>query len=115
MVLRSMGLKRSAAIQEASEKAKNHMIFRPGEGSWFTYMLKCSDDSLYTGVTNNLEKRVKVHNSGKGAKYTRSRLPVKLVYLEVHPDRSSAQKAESALKKLNRAEKIEMIGDDDER
>ena len=81
--------------------------------SWVTYMVRCSDGTLYTGVTNDLEKRVKTHNAGKGAKYTRSRLPVTLVYMETHYDRSTAQRAEAELKGLKRAEKIEMIGDDD--
>ncbi len=79
---------------------------------WVTYMVRCSDGTLYTGVTNDIEKRMKVHNEGKGAKYTRGRLPVTLVYTEAHCDRSSAQKAEASLKGLRRAEKIEMIGDD---
>jgi putative endonuclease len=80
---------------------------------WVTYMVRCSDGTLYTGVTNDIEKRVKTHNAGKGAKYTRSRLPVTLVYMETHSDRSTAQRAEAGLKGLKRAEKIEMIGDDD--
>jgi putative endonuclease len=75
-------------------------------------MVRCSDGTLYTGVTNDIEKRVKTHNAGKGAKYTRSRLPVTLVYMETHGDRSTAQRAEAGLKGLKRAEKIEMIGDD---
>jgi putative endonuclease len=72
-------------------------------------MLRCSDGTLYTGVTNNLEKRVKIHNAGNGAKYTRSRLPVEPVYTEAHPDRSSAQKAEAALKKLTREQKLRKV------
>ena len=79
---------------------------------WITYMVRCADGTLYTGVTNDIEKRVKTHNAGKGAKYTRSRLPVTLVYRETHGDRSTAQRAEASLKGLRRAEKIEMIGDD---
>jgi len=90
-------------------------VRRTQEGSvlataaWVTYMLRCSDGTLYTGVTNDLEKRVKTHNDGKGAKYTRSRLPVTPVYMEAHPNRSAAQKAEAALKKLTRAQKLKKV------
>ncbi len=79
---------------------------------WVTYMVRCSDGTLYTGVTNDIDKRVKTHNKGKGAKYTRGRLPVTLVYTEAHCDRSSAQKAESSIRGLRRDEKIELIGDE---
>ena len=75
----------------------------------YTYILECVDKTLYTGWTNNLEKRVLVHNSGKGAKYTRARIPVKLVYFEEFEDKVSAQKREYAIKKLTRANKLELI------
>jgi len=77
--------------------------------SWYTYILKCGDNSLYTGCTNNLEKRIQTHSSGKGAKYTRSHLPVKLVYSEKLDNRSLASKRESEIKKLPRKEKISLI------
>jgi len=75
------------------------------------YILKCSDNSLYTGITNNLEKRLKMHNweiSG-WAKYTRARLPVELVYTEQIWDRSEATKRELQVKKLSRDKKLELI------
>ena len=72
---------------------------------WKHYVLKCSDGSFYSGSTTDIIRRVYEHNQGKGAKYTRSRLPVNLIYLESYPDRSSAQKAEAAFKKLNRKQK----------
>lgn len=75
----------------------------------FTYILKCSDGSLYTGWTNDIEKRLKVHNSGKGAKYTRVRLPVELVYFESFQDKILAQKREAGIKKLSRKEKLKLI------
>lgn len=78
----------------------------------FVYMLECSDGSLYTGWTTDLEARVATHNSGEGAKYTRSRRPVKLVYFEELPDKSSALKREAAIKKLTRAKKIELTKKD---
>ena len=76
---------------------------------YFVYILSCADTSLYTGVTNNLERRLKAHNAGRGARYTRARLPVQIVYCEPAVDRSSAQKREAAIKRLSRAEKIALI------
>ena len=64
---------------------------------WYVYLARCSDFSLYCGITNNLAKRVKAHNKGIGSKYTRSRLPIALVWQEKHPDRSSASKKESKM------------------
>lgn len=71
----------------------------------YTYLLQCADGSFYTGWTTDLTVRLKAHNSGKGSKYTRSRLPVKLVYWEEHNNRSEAQKREAAIRKLSRKEK----------
>ena len=76
---------------------------------WFVYIVECRDKSLYTGITNNLEKRIKTHNEGKGAKYTRARRPVVLKYYESASDKSSASKREIALKKLSRIQKIKLI------
>ena len=76
---------------------------------WCVYILKCSDGNLYTGISNNLSKRIDIHNSGKGAKYTKSRLPVTLVYLEHTHDKNSSLKREIEIKKLTRSEKIELI------
>ena len=77
--------------------------------SYYVYLLRCRDGSLYAGYTDDPERRVKVHNSGKGSKYTRSRLPVELVYREEHPDKSSALRRECQLKRLSRAEKLKLI------
>ena len=77
---------------------------------WYVYIVKCSDNSLYTGITVDLERRVEEHNtSNKGAKYTRSRRPVHLVYSETQHDRSSASKRESTIKKLSRSEKLILL------
>lgn len=73
---------------------------------WYVYILQCGDDSLYTGITNDLEKRIVTHNTGKGAKYTRAHLPVKLIYSESYDDKSTALKREAEIKKLKRAEKL---------
>jgi len=75
----------------------------------FTYILKCADDTLYCGWTNDLEKRVKAHNEGKGAKYTRSRLPVTLVYYEEYETSVEAQRREYQIKQLSRTEKLKLI------
>ena len=79
----------------------------------FVYMLECADGSFYTGWTTNLERRLAEHNTGRGGGYTRSHRPVKLVYWEEHPDRSSAQRREIALKRLPRARKLALIANRD--
>lgn len=75
----------------------------------YVYILKCADGTLYTGWTNDIEKRIETHNSGNGAKYTRSRLPVELVYFEKHEDKSCALKRELQIKALPRSEKQKLI------
>lgn len=75
----------------------------------YTYILECADGTLYTGWTNDIEKRLKAHNSGKGAKYTRGRTPVKLVHLEEYETAEKAMSREYAIKKMSRAEKIELL------
>ncbi|HHY03982.1 MAG TPA: GIY-YIG nuclease family protein [Thermoanaerobacterales bacterium] len=75
----------------------------------YVYILECADKTLYTGWTNNLEKRLETHLKGKGAKYTRCRLPVKLVYFEEYDDQVSAQKREYEIKSLSRLEKLQLI------
>ncbi|MCI9166675.1 MAG: GIY-YIG nuclease family protein [Dorea sp.] len=75
----------------------------------YTYIVECRDKSLYTGWTADLKKRIEVHNSGKGAKYTRSRRPVKLVYAEEHTTKSEAMKREYAIKRMTRQEKLKLI------
>lgn len=75
----------------------------------YVYILKCKDGSLYTGYTNNLERRIKTHNSGKGAKYTRCRLPVELVYCESYETKSEAMKREYCIKQMSREAKVKLI------
>ena len=75
----------------------------------YTYMVRCRDNSLYTGWSNDLEHRVKMHNSGKGAKYTMTRLPVELVYYEEWETKTEAMQREAAIKKLNKAKKEELV------
>ena len=77
--------------------------------AWYVYMLRCGDGSLYTGCTDNVERRLAAHRSGKGAKYTRSRLPLELVYQESVEDRSAALRREAAIKALPRAKKLALL------
>lgn len=77
----------------------------------YTYILRCKDGSLYTGWTNNLEKRVQDHNAGKGAKYTKSRRPVELVYYETFDTKEEAMRREYAVKRLSRIKKIQLISE----
>lgn len=79
------------------------------EGGAFVYMLLCADGTLYTGWTNDMEKRLAAHRAGKGAKYTRSRLPVRLVYLEQLETKREAMRRECAVKRLSRREKLALL------
>ena len=76
---------------------------------WFVYIVECKDKTFYIGTTNDVEKRVAKHNSGKGAKYTRGRTPVKLKYTQAFENRSEACKHEYKLKRLTREEKVALF------
>ena len=92
-------------IISITEPSSKHII----NNEWFVYIVECSDKSLYTGITNNLEKRIKTHNEGKGAKYTKPRRPVFLKYFESVSNKSDASKREIAIKSLSRNQKIKLI------
>ena len=77
--------------------------------TWFVYIVKCSDGSLYTGITKNIQKRISAHNNKKGAKYTRSRLPVLLVYQEKYDLKSDALRKELSIKQLTKTQKLILI------
>lgn len=77
--------------------------------AYIVYILLCSDNTLYTGITNDLENRIKTHQSGKGSKYVRARLPVKILHLEQYEDRSSASKREYEIKSWSRDKKIKSL------
>jgi len=77
--------------------------------AWTVYILRCGDGSLYTGITNNLPKRLLAHAAGRASRYTRSRLPVETVYKEAQPSRSVALQREAAIKRLNRRQKDRLI------
>ena len=75
----------------------------------YTYILRCADGTLYTGWTNDLDRRIETHNRGRGGKYTRARLPVTLVYAEPYESESDARRREVQIKQLSRAEKLKLI------
>jgi len=77
--------------------------------NWKVYIVQCADETLYTGITNNVPSRVATHNTGRGAKYTKNRLPVVLVYQEEVDDKSHALRREREIKKLNRSQKNSLI------
>jgi putative endonuclease len=77
--------------------------------TWRVYILRCNDGTLYTGATNDAERRLQQHSAGQGARYTRSRLPVSVVYEEAASNRGAALRREAALKRLSRAEKLDLI------
>ncbi len=75
----------------------------------YVYILRCSDDSLYTGWTTNLERRLSEHNAGRGGRYTRMHRPVEMVFTEEHTTRSAAMQREAAIKRWNRSRKLALI------
>jgi putative endonuclease len=76
---------------------------------WFVYILECRDGKLYTGITNDLAARIAAHNNGTGARFTRGRAPVKLLYHEIAASRSAALKRELSIKRLSRQQKLELV------
>ena len=79
------------------------------ENTWYVYILRCGDGSLYTGIARDIQARLEMHRSGKGAKYTRGRGPLELVYEEMCPDKGTALKRELAIKALPREEKLKLL------
>lgn len=77
---------------------------------FYVYIVKCKDDTLYTGYTKDIDKRIETHNEGLGAKYTRGRIPVELVYYEEHPNKGDALKREYYIKSLAKSKKLRLIG-----
>ena len=88
------------------------MINEPEHTVYYVYLLRCADDTLYTGISIDLERRLSLHNAGKGAKYTRGRRPVTLVYQETQPDKGAALRREREIKQMRREEKLALIGED---
>ena len=77
--------------------------------SWFVYILRCGDGTLYTGITDDVQRRLSAHRAGRGAKYTRGRGPLELVYTQEQPDKSAALRREVQIKKLTRPQKEQLI------
>lgn len=96
----------SETLPTLSEAALQALLLR---GVNCVYLLCCADGSLYCGWSNRLRQRIEAHQSGKGAKYTKSRLPVRLVYAESYEDATSARRREAAIKQLSRAQKLALI------
>ena len=90
------------------EKEKQHSK-KGHQGKWFLYILRCKDRSLYTGITKDIERRLKMHNDGKGSRYTRTRRPVRLVYQETFSSRTPALVRECALKALPKKKKEALV------
>ena len=78
---------------------------------WYLYIARCNDNSFYTGVTTDVKRRIEKHNAGTGAKYTRGRNPLELIYCEKYPDQSAAQVEEARIKKLNRKQKELLVSE----
>lgn len=93
------------AVKNKRKTATNKKCDEP----WYLYILRCNDRSFYTGITKDIEQRVKKHNDGKGAAYTRTHKPVKLVYQEICADRTSALIQEMKIKKMSRKKKEELV------
>ena len=101
---------RAATTTKPGQRKPRKLKPRQPKPGWLVYLLRCRDGSLYTGITNDLPKRLKTHAAGKASRYTRSRLPVRLAYSEPQPSKSRALKREAAIKKLSRRQKDQLIG-----
>ena len=99
----------TSALEAEGRKPVRVRVPPPAPTQWFVYLLRCNDGSLYCGMTNDLDKRVEKHNSGKGAKYTRSRKPVVLVWSAEHPTKSAAMRQEADIKKLKKKQKENIV------
>jgi len=99
----------NSPTSKSKHPAKRSVAIPPC-GAWLCYILCCADDTLYTGITNDLAKRLDAHNAGMASKYTRTRVPVKLVFVESCTGKSAALKREMEIKSLLRTEKLALIG-----
>jgi len=97
------------ALPSTQRTRRENDLPRPPHSRWLVYILRCSDGSLYCGITNDLPKRLKAHAAGRASKYTRSRLPVRLAYSEPQKSKSAALKREAVIKRLRRAEKDRLV------
>ncbi len=100
--------KRMISLMQGKEKSLGQ---NQTKEEWFLYILQCQDGSFYTGVTNDLQRRLKMHNDGRASRYTRSRRPVKLLYQEVYASRAQVLVREYAIKALSRERKEKLVAD----
>ncbi len=100
---------KSANTKKCSNGKEQQQIKKPVCKNAYVYIIKCADETLYSGWTTDVQKRIKTHNAKKGAKYTKSRLPVKLVYFEKCTDKSAALKREHEIKTFSKVEKQQLI------
>ncbi len=103
-------LMRKRTREKWLEKIRTHLAASGSSRPWFVYLVRCVDGTLYTGITTDLDRRVAAHNGGKGAKYTRGRGPVEIVWSKKTKNGTTARKMEASLKKLSKEEKERMIG-----
>jgi len=101
-----MAKKSAKTVKKKDKDLKIPVII---SANWYVYLAECSDGTIYTGISNNVEARIAAHNAGKGAKYTKSRRPVTLKACWSYPDKSEATKAEYAFKQLSRIRKMQLI------
>jgi len=94
---------------EPRKKMSEFVVGRNGDDPYVVYLLRCSDDTIYTGQTNDLERRIAEHNAGRGAKYTAGRRPVTLVHTETFATRAGAMRREASIKALSRPEKERLV------
>lgn len=102
---------KAATTTKPRQRKPRQLKPRQSKPGWLVYLLRCRDGSLYTGITNNLPKRLQAHAAGKASRYTRSRLPIQLAYTEPQRSHSQALKREAAIKKLSRRQKDDLIGE----
>ena len=100
--------KRMISLMQGKEKSLGQ---NQTKEEWFLYILQCQDGSFYTGVTNDLERRLKMHNAGRASRYTRSRRPVKLLYQEAYASRAQVLARECAIKALSKEKKEKLVAD----
>jgi len=98
-------------VSESGES--NQLVSKHSESNqWFVYIIECKNKTLYTGITNNIERRIKKHNLGKGGHYTKANIPVQLLWKEIHPNRPSALQRESQIKRWTKREKEALVKGD---
>lgn len=102
-------ISRQKKLRTNKSQKKKKVVVSKERRNWFVYLLHCGDGTFYTGITNDIQKRLEKHKAGTGAKYTRGRLPLKVLFVSVPFSRSKAMQVEYAVKKLNRNQKLSYL------